>query len=512
MIATNVRRLGLYLILSFAIVSGSIVWWQVVQAQALATRGDNPEVIAARRSLLRGTIFDAAGQVLARSQVVDGLSTRTYADPAFTHVIGYSSFRFGSTGIERSFEDLLVGQSDPNPIRQLVNDVLDRQPQPRDLTLTIDRRLQDFAAAQLGSSRGAVVAIDPTSGAVLALVSTPTFDANPISGDPDVAQAPMDALRDDPAQPLLSRARQGQYVPGSILKVLTAAAALDAGVITPQTTYPDQPREETEGFVVDGFTIREHDLGGLQPGLWGLSEGLQVSSNIYFAHVGLDLGAEGFLAAARRFGMCAPLEIGPPERALSVTPSYVTQPVDGDCGPFSGDVELASASFGQGSTLVTPVQMALLAAAIAGDGVMPHPYLVADVRAHSETDAPADEVLQRFSSRGGTRVISTEAARAVRSAMVDAVNGELGRPYAGQGDITLYGISNARAAGKTGTAQLGGEQAPHSWFIGFAPAQEEASPAIAVAVLIESGGSGSTNAAPIAGQVMAEYIRLSAGQ
>ncbi len=510
MIATNVRRLGLYLILTFAIVSGSIVWWQVIQAQALATRGDNPEVIAARRSLLRGTIFDSEGQVLARSEVVEGLSTRTYADAAFTHVIGYSSFRFGSTGVERAFEDLLVGQSDPNPIRELVNDVLDRQPQPRDLTLTIDRRLQDFAAEQLAGSRGAVVAIDPTSGEVLAMVSTPTFDANPIAGDPDVAQEPMDALREDPAQPLLSRARQGQYVPGSILKVLTAAAALDAGVITPETTYEDQPQQEVDGFVVDGFTIREHDLGGLQPGLWPLSEALQVSSNIYFAHVGLDLGAEGFLAAARRFGMCAPLEIGPPDRVLSVAPSYVTAAVDGDCGPFEGDVELASAAFGQGTTLVTPVQMALLAAAVAGDGVMPHPFLVADVRSHSETDAPSEAVLDRFSSRGGTRVISTDAARQLRSAMVDAVNGELGRQYAGQGDITLYGISDARSAGKTGTAQRGGEQAPHSWFIGFAPAQEESSPQIAIAVLVESGGSGSANAAPIAGRVMAEYLRLSA--
>ena len=508
MIATNVRRLGLYLILTFAIVSGSVVWWQVVQAPALATRADNPEVIAARRSLLRGTIFDASGQVLARSEVVEGLSTRSYTDSAFTHVIGYSSFRFGSTGVERAFEDLLVGQSDPNPLRQLVNDVLDRRPQPRDLTLTIDRRLQDFAAEQLGGSRGAVVAIDPTSGAILAMVSSPTFDANPISGNPDVAQEPMDALRDDPAQPLLSRARQGRYVPGSILKVFTAAAALDAGVITPETTFPDQPQQESEGFVVDGFTIREHNLGGLQPGLWPLSEALQVSSNIFFAHVGLDLGAEAFLDAARRFGMCAPLEIGPPDRVLSVEPSYVTQPVDDGCGPFSGDVELATAAFGQGSTQATPVQMALLAAAIAGEGVMPHPYLVADVRAHSDTDAPSDSVLQRFSSRGGTRVISTDAARQVRAAMVEAVNGELGRPYAGQGDVTLYGIADARSAGKTGTAQLGGEQAPHSWFIGFAPAQEEASPAIAVAVLVESGGSGSANAAPIGGQVMAEYLRL----
>lgn len=510
MIATNVRRLGLYLMLTFAIVSGSVVWWQVLEAPALATRADNPEVIAARRGLLRGSIFDASGQLLASSEVVDGLSRRAYTDPAFTHVIGYSSFRFGSTGIERAFEDLLVGQTDPNPIRQLVSDVLDREPQPRDLTLTIDRRLQDFAAAELGGDAGAVVAIDPTTGAILAMASSPTFDATPISGDPDVAQAPMDALRADPAEPLLSRARQGTYVPGSIMKVLTAAAALDAGVITPSTTFPDQPRQETEGFVVDGFPIREHDLGGLQPALWPLSEAMQVSSNIFFAHVGLELGAEAMLTYARRFGFCSPIEIGPPDRPLSVAASYLTEAVDGDCGPFSGDVELASAAFGQGQSVATPVQMALVAATISGDGVMPHPYVVRDVRSHSTSGTPSDDVLQRFSSRGGTRVLSSEAARQTRAAMVDAVNGELGRAYAGQADITLYGITDARSAGKTGTAQLGGEQAPHSWFIGFAPAQEGGVPVIAVAVLIESGGSGSDGAAPVAGRVMAEYLRLRA--
>ena len=508
MIATNVRRLGFYLMLTFAVVSGSVVWWQVIEAPALATRADNPEVIAARRSLLRGTIFDAGGQVLASSEVIDGLSRRTYTDPAFTHVIGYSSFRFGSTGIERAFEDLLVGQADPNPLRQLVGDVLDRQPQPRDLTLTIDRRLQDLAAAELGADVGAVVALDPATGAVLAMVSTPTFDATPISGDPDVAQEPMDALRENPAEPLLARSRQGTYVPGSIMKVFTAAAALDAGVITPSTTFPDQPRQETEGFVVDGFPIREHDLGGIQPALWPLSEAMQVSSNIFFAHVGLELGEEAMLTYARRFGFCGPLEIGPPDRALSVAPSYVSGAADGDCGPFSGDAELASAAFGQGQAVATPVQMALVAAAIAGDGVMPHPYVVRDVRSHSEDGTPSDDVLERFTSRGGTRVVSTEAARQTRAAMVDAVNGELGRAYAGQADITLYGVTNDRSAGKTGTAQLGGEQAPHSWFIGFAPAQEGGEPVIAIAVLIESGGSGSDRAAPIAGRLMAEYLAM----
>ncbi|MBW3612717.1 MAG: hypothetical protein KY392_02520, partial [Chloroflexi bacterium] len=367
MIATNVRRLGFYLVVAFAFVSGSLVWWQVIEAPSLAARGDNPEVIAARRALMRGSIFDVGGQLLASSQVADGLSRRTYTDPAFTHVIGYATHLYGSTGIERAFEDILVGQTDPNPVRDLLNDILDRQPEPRDLTLTIDRRLQDFAAAQLGGDHGAVVALDPATGAVLAMVSTPTFDATAISGDPGESRAPMEALQaDEENEPLLSRARQGRYVPGSIMKVFTAAAALDAGVITPSTTYEDQPRQEREGFVVDGFTIREHDLGGIEPGLWPLSESLQVSSNIYFAHVGLDLGPEAFLEYARRFGFCEPIEIGPPGRSLTVNESYVTQPVDGDCGPFEGDVELASASFGQGRVQATPVQMALVAAAVAG--------------------------------------------------------------------------------------------------------------------------------------------------
>lgn len=508
MIATNVRRLGLYLIVAFAVVSASLVWWQVVEAPQLAMRADNPEVLQARRTLLRGTIFDASGQVLASSALVDGLSIRTYTDTAFTHVIGYASHRFGTTGVERAFEDLLVGQTDPNPLRDLIRDVLDRQPQPRDLTLTIDRRLQDFAAAQLGNNAGAIVALDPISGAVLAMVSSPTFDATPISGDPQQAQVPMDALRGDPTEPLLPRARQGQYVPGSILKVLTTAAALDAGVITPQTTFEDQPQQEVDGFPVEGFVIREHDMGSIQPALWALSEALQVSSNIYFAHVGLELAGETFLEYARRFGFCEPLEIGQLNRALGVSPSYLTSPQDGDCAPFASNVQLASTAFGQGEAVVTPVQMALAAAAIGGGGVMPHPFVVSDVHAHSDTGQRSETVVDTFGSGGGTRVVSAEAAAATRAAMVDAVNGDLGRLFAGQGDITLYGIGGDRSAGKTGTAQLGGDQAPHSWFIGFAPGQEGATPEIAVAVLVERGGSGSGLAAPIGGRVMAEWLRL----
>ena len=510
MIATNVRRLGLYLLLAFAVMSGGLAYWQVIDAPQLAAREDNPQVIAARRSQPRGTIFDARGEVLASTTVTDGVSRRTYADPAFSHLIGYASLRFGTTGIEGAFDDLLIGRADPNPMRDLVGQILARRPEPKDLTLTIDRRLQDFAAAQLGSSIGAVVALDPTTGAILASTSTPTFDATPISGDPEPAGAAMDAIRAQPNNPLVARDRQGRYTPGSIMKVFTAAAALDTGATTPQTTFPDQPKQETQGFVVDGFRITEHDLSPVQPALWDLSPALQVSSNIYFAHVGLELGAERFLDYARRFGFCSPLAIGPSGRELAVLPSYVTASSDGDCAPFSDQVELASASFGQARVDATPVQMALVAATIANGGTMPHLFVVRDVRTHSDA-APSASVLETYGGGGGQGVVSSRTAAAVRKAMIDAVEGQLGALYAGAGAVKLYGVSGVTTAGKTGTAQRGEGQQPHSWFIGFAPAQEGATPAIAIAVLIEGGGSGAGNAAPIGGAVMAEWLKLQAG-
>jgi len=319
MIGTNIRRLGLYLVLSFALVSGGLAYWQVVDAQQLAARSDNPLVIQAHRTALRGTIFDVRGKPLASTRIVNGLAQRTYTDAAFSHVIGYASLRYGTTAVERAWDDILTGRADPNPLRALLNDILARQPAPRDLTLTIDQRLQDFAAKQLGSDVGAVVAIDPRTGAVLAMTSTPTFNATPISGDPTAAKAAMDAILASPNNPLIDRARQGRYPPGSVMKIFTSAAALDAGAITPATTFPDQPAEETNGFVVDGFRITEHDLSPVRPALWDLSPALQVSSNIFFAHVGLKLGADRFLEYAHRFGFCAPLRIGSAQRSITVS-------------------------------------------------------------------------------------------------------------------------------------------------------------------------------------------------
>ena len=510
MIATNIRRLSVYLVLAFASISGALVWWQVLDAQTLATRQDNPQVIATRRSLPRGSIFDSQGRLLASSVVVDGISRRTYTDPAFTHLMGYASLRFGATGVERAWDDLLTGRTDPNPLRDLVNDILDRQPNPHDLTLTIDQRLQDFAAAQLGADRGAVVAIDPRTGAILALVSNPSYDATGFSGDPATAQAAFDAVAGAADNPFLDRSRQGHYTPGSIMKVLTTAAALDSGAITPQTTFEDQPSEEVDGFVVSGFTIREHDLGNVAPALWDLSPALQVSSNIYFAHVGLELGADRYLDYAHRFGFCAGLRIGTEARGLPVDPSYVSARADGGCAPFRDDVELASAAFGQAAVSVTPLQMALLAATIANDGTVPQPFLVRDLRSHAATptDGPTESVLEAYGGGRGNPAVSSQVADQVRQVMIDAVSGPIGRLYAGAGAVSRFGISDVETAGKTGTAERGPGLKPHSWFIGFAPAQDGAVPSIAIAVIVEGGGSGSGHAAPIGGAVMAEWLKL----
>jgi peptidoglycan glycosyltransferase len=512
-IATNIRRLSVYLVLAFASVCGALSWWQVLDARQLATRPDNPQLIAAHRSLPRGSIFDARGQLLASSQLVDGVSTRTYTDAAFSHVIGYASLRFGATAVEAAWDDLLTGRADPNPLREVLNDILARQTDQHDLTLTIDQRLQDFAAAQLGSNVGAVVAIDPRNGAILAMVSSPTYDPTAFSGNPDTAQAAFDAVLARAGNPLLDRSRRGHYVPGSILKVLTASAALDSGAITPATTFPEQPQQEVDGFVVSGFTIREHDLGTLKPELWPLSEALQVSSNIFFSHVGLEVGASRYLDYARRFGFCSPLRIGSDERGLPVDASYVSARTGSGCAPFVDDVELASAAFGQGRVSVTPLQMALLAATVANGGVVPHPYVVRDLRTHAATPlgGPSATVLESYGGGVGSRAISSQAASQVRSAMIDAVEGPLGRRYAGAGAVSRYGVSGVQTAGKTGTAERGPGLAPHSWFIGFVPAEDGSVPTIAIAVIVEGGGTGSGHAAPIGGRVMAEWLRLIAG-
>jgi peptidoglycan glycosyltransferase len=234
---------------------------------------------------------------------------------------------------------------------------------------------------------------------------------------------------------------------------------------------------------------------------------MQVSNNIYFAHVGLEVGQAPYLGSATEFGFCDGLAIGPAAHAMPVSASSVTALTGDGCADFVDDAELASAAFGQARVTANPVQMGLIAATIANGGVMVDPFVVREVRSRDPAGGPGTVTATYDSPRRRT-IISPLTAEQTREVMVDAVHGPLGAPYAGAANVANYGISGVETAGKTGTAERGEGLPPHSWFIGFAPAEPGGSPAIAVAVIVEGAGPGSTAAAPIGGRVMAEWLRL----
>ena len=485
-IAVGIVRLWLVLLTAFAVLAAGAGYWQVAQAQDLVNRADDPLLVAAARHTARGKILDRDGTVLASSRTgQNGEPYRVYASRALAPMLGYASSVYGTSGLEQAFDAALSGVSSADPVDALLAKFRRDRFHPEDLTLSLSLPLQQAAVRLLGSNRGAVVMLDPRSGEVLVLASTPTFDASGIA-NPSTARAAFGAAAADPGQPLVDRATQGLYVPGSVFKIVTAVAALGSGAITPSTRYAQQPAAETTGLLVSGFRV--HDGHHLFTGSEELdfARAVEVSCNIYFALAGLATGGAELTAWADRLGFGAPIPFDLPTAASQVT---------GGGGSFGGgfrdDVELANAAYGQAETLVTPLQMALVAATVANDGVLMRPHLVIRRSGAGGVTLVAPEVWRQ--------VISPDVAHQIEAAMLQAVEGPDGRQFTA--GAAVPGIP---VAGKSGTAQLDGSAQPHSWFIGFAPA---AQPQIAIAVIVEQGGD-ATRASPIAGQLLAQYFAL----
>jgi len=467
----------------FAIVAGAVGYWSVIEAPGLVSSPNDAAVINAARTVPRGLIKDRDGNVLASNKKdKNGESYRVYANRAFSQVIGYASSIYGRAGIELAYDAELTGlASDP------VSDALAKfgasRFDPKDLTLSLSSDLQKAAVAALGKHRGAVVMLDPQTGEVLALASTPTYDASAIA-NPDTAKDAFAALQDDPSQPLLPRATLGRYVPGSVFKIVTAIAGLSSGQISPDTTFPEQAKAESNGLVVSGFRIHEHP--GVPARTFDLDAATAWSSNVWFALAGLKTGGEELASVAGRMGFGAPLDFDLPTARSQVS--------GGGNGPggFADDVELANASYGQAKTLVTPLQMALVASTVANGGVLMRPHLVTATTGRDGT--------RQIGPRELARVISPDAADAITNAMVGAVESDIGKQF-----TTGAAVPGIQTAGKSGTAELGGTGAPHSWFIGFAPADH---PTVAIAVVVERGGRGGARAAPLAGDLMQLYFKL----
>jgi peptidoglycan glycosyltransferase len=462
----QIRQAALAIVVAFALVTSGIVWWQVLHANAVSQAPGNPRPAELARTADRGRILDRNGAVLVQNVVAaDGSRSRQYAEPSLAATIGYVSTRYGLSGIESSENAYLSGQQTGDPLASAVDDLLHRQPRGDHVVLTIDAKLQAAAAAALGDRPGAVVALDPHTGAVLAMVSAPSFDAGAI----DTNGA---ALLDDPGKPLLDRATQGLYPPGSVYKIVTAAAALDAGVVKPTDSY----RCSGAGVVIQGFVV---GCENAPPGQtqWDFKTGFAFSINATFAQVAEQIGSDRFLDYSRRFGLDAPLPFDIDTAESRTSPS----------GNPLGAVQLASSGFGQGQLQVTPLQMALVGATVANGGVEPRPYLVQSVRAADgstvTSHSPAD----------GHRVMSPTTASTLTDFMRAAVQ-EFGQ---------AAGMLNQDIAGKTGTAETpAGNGQPDSWFVGFTPSGNAG---IVVAAVVENGGPGSQAAGPIAEAVFKAY-------
>jgi penicillin-binding protein A len=493
MLATTSRRrplgrtivhVALVLALAFAVLAGAGGYWAVVRSTDLTHSPYDPAVIAASRTVPRGRIIDREGNVLVRNKEdANGELYRVYSGETISQVVGYASGRYGRAGLELAYDAELSGLAgDPlaDALRKFGTDPYD----PKDLHLALSWDLQRAAVRALGQRRGAVVMLDPRTGEVLALASTPTYDASAIS-NPATSQATFEALQEDPGEPLLPRATLGRYVPGSVFKIVTAIAGLASGAITPDTTYAEQPPAEEDGLLVEGFRIRDghHRVTGNRR--LDLVEATEVSCNIWYALTGLRTGGAELVDHAARLGFGSPIPFDLPTAA-----SQVTDGSGGAPGGFVDDVELANAAYGQAETFVTPLQMALVASTIANGGELMRPRLVT-----------------AMSGKGGTRQIGAQTlahvldaadAAAINRAMVAAVEGKLGRQF-----TTGAKVPGVMTAGKSGTAELGGRGEPHSWFIGFAPAE---APTIAIAVIVEQAGRGAEVAAPIAGDLMAVHL------
>jgi peptidoglycan glycosyltransferase len=463
--ARRTSLLALATVVAFAFIALWLGYWQVAVPANRHAIEYAQSVFEHERGTERGRILDRAGRLLAYSQRRDDHVVRVYPSGAeIAPLLGYFSQRYGRTGIEFALDRELAPSGAPRTWREMIQ-ALRGEPRPgHDVVLTIDSRLQEIAYRALDGRVGAVAALQPATGEVLALVSRPSF--NPAGVDTG-----FEELRRARPPRLVERATQGWYPPGSAFKVVTAVAALDSGVVTPKTGY------RCPGSVaIDHYQV--HCFGGQAHGGLTFARALEVSCNVTFAQVAVAVGAERLARYASRFGLGRRLDLAIPVRVsrLARDRSHLTRTV------------LAQTGFGQGEVAVTPLQMAMVAAAVANRGKLVMPRLARQVQSR---DGAAIERM----GRGRTVTVARPATMAAVTEMM------LGVVRRGTG--TRARVSGLSVAGKTGTAE-NPRGRDHAWFICFAPAEH---PEIALAVVVEHGGQGGRVAAPIARQILSEWTK-----
>jgi penicillin-binding protein A len=478
------RRLAAVVVLLFASLFASTTIIQFAQAGTLNNRPDNRRTALKEYGRQRGPII-VAGQEVARSVPSKDQYQylRTYpGGPLYAPVTGYYSVFYGESGIESAMGDLLAGTADQLFYRRISDLFTGRQPQGASVELTLDPKLQKIAWDALGNQRGAVVALDPKTGNILTMVSKPSFDPDLLAGHDDAkVKAARLKLLGDPQRPMDNRASGTLYPPGSTFKLITAAAALSTGRYTPDSSIPGpasiQLPQSTSRLPND--TRQPCGPGDAST----LTQALAESCNTSFALLGEAVGADALRKQAEAFGFDNDSLRIPLKVARSSFPANPDAP------------QTALSSIGQFDVTATPLQMAMVSAAIANGGVLMKPNLIARVRS-------ADlEVIPTPGPTELSKPISGEVADQLRTMMLAVVTSGTG---------TRAQIDGVDVAGKTGTAQSAPGKPPHAWFTCFASGNGRD---IAVAVVVEDGGKagdeafGGTVAAPIARKVMEAVVR-----
>jgi peptidoglycan glycosyltransferase len=484
----QIRTLAFAFLALFVVLFVQSNYIQVFAAKRLSNNPANTRLLLEEFDIDRGEILARDERtVLARSRATSGKYKylRVYPQGSlYAHITGFHSVLLGRSNLESSMNEWLSGRASELLPQNLVDEILGRDKRGATVVTTIDPKLQRVAKQALGRLPGGVVALDPRTGEVLAMVANPSYNPNALaSHNLALVQQAREALERNPAKPLLSRAAQELFAPGSTFKLVTASAALENGM-QPNTTFPNPPSLDLPQTTLQLHNFGgEHCLGGA-PQLT-LAEALQVSCNVVFGEIGLRLGADKLVDQARKFGFDegVPFDIPFAEGHIPAAEDFKDQlPA------------VAFSAIGQQSVGANPLQMALVAAAIANGGVEMVPRLVREIR------DPSGRIVKSFAPTEFGHPISGRTAAELTAMMVSVV---------AQGTGTAAQIPGIDVAGKTGTAQTS-SGSPHAWFTSFAPAND---PRIVVAVVVLNGGSlgseatGGAVAAPIAKAVMEAALR-----
>jgi peptidoglycan glycosyltransferase len=470
-----IARLFVVVVVLFAVLVGFTSRWTVFDANALRDNPKNHRQLIEEQQIRRGVIRAGDESVLARSiQQPDKSYVRTYPPGRlFSHAVGYSFVRQGRAGLERFYDDDLSGRS--GELGSLLDRLSGTDQTGDNLATTLDPAAQRVALQQLGGRKGAVVALDPRTGAIRVMASVPGYDPNTVKD-----QQQFNALNRDNDAPLLNRNTQAGYPPGSTFKVVTAIAAIDSGRYTPDSRISGRNGKRISGVPLN------NDLGE-SFGDITLTEALTKSVNTVFGEIGEKLGKATMKKYMDRLGFGKPVEVDLPrdERAAS------GERKGGRIIPATnGAVDVGRMAIGQDKLTVTPLQMAMVASAVANGGKLMKPHIADRV---VDRDG---RTVRRIDPGEMSQVMSADTASKV-GAMMDQVVKE--------GTGTAAALEGIDVAGKTGTAEVGHGCPNQLWFIAFAPAQD---PRIAIAVTVECGtGFGGTVAAPIAKAVMQELLK-----